>query len=314
MPEESIGDYNHERTRPKHDPVSGPLAIALIGLLCFAGGSIASWLILRAAGQNSSSKPLEDKVDNLSSSIDGRLDNLSRAVFDIRAGLSKPAATPGGPPHAGPSPIEHVVSVAELLRQAEKQRADKNFRGAEILLTRAVQTNRDDVSAWQALAAVHREMSSSSIKRGELLLAAQQADRARVSVNGIKGLSVDPASPGVDPRIVHDEEDATDKTVNAVRDAIDAACEEPIAAARRCAGDAWHWYWYNNREKTVEGLKRLREVIELGPWASEQTRISANESFSALKHLVNSDEWNDLLARAGFDPNSRETLKKWGLE
>jgi hypothetical protein len=55
-------------------------------------------------------------------------------------------------------------------------------------------------------------------------------------------------------------------------------------------------------------------VIKLGSWASDETRESANEAFSELKALVSIEEWNDLLAQAGFDPGSRNTLKKWGLE
>ncbi len=157
-------------------------------------------------------------------------------------------------------------------------------------------------------------MCAASLKGGELLLAAQQVDRARVSVNAIQGLSIDPASPGVDPKIIRDEDDATEKTFAAIRSAIDNACEEPIAAASRCAREAWHWYRSNNRDTVVEGLKYLRRVTEVGPWASQETRISANQAFSRLKHLVYPEEWNDMLARAGFDPNSRETLKKWGLE
>jgi hypothetical protein len=125
---------------------------------------------------------------------------------------------------------------------------------------------------------------------------------------------VDPSAPAIDPKVIGDEEAATDKVIAAIRQAIDSRCEPLINGAKESAYNAYHHIWWNNRDRVVEGLKQLRQVIELGPWASEDTRISANEAFSALRQLVDAEEWNDLLARAGFDPGSRETLKKWGLE
>jgi hypothetical protein len=121
-----------------------------------------------------------------------------------------------------------------------------------------------------------------------------------------------------------DEEKANETAIEAARAAIDTACQESIAKANKCAQDAFHSSWNvlavgirdikNDRGKVVEGLKHLRPVFEIGRWASDQTRMSANEALSGLKKLVNPDEWNDLLARAGFDPESRDTLKKLGLE
>ncbi len=121
--------------------------VALIGLVCFSAGSIANWLALRGLDQKNSLRPLEGKIENLSSAVEGRLDNLNRAVLDLRTALSKPPVIPNGPPASGPKPTEPIVSVSDLLRQAEEQRVNKNLRGAEILLTRAIQTNRDDLSA-----------------------------------------------------------------------------------------------------------------------------------------------------------------------
>ena len=59
----------------------------------------------------------------------------------------------------------------------------------------------------------------------------------------------------------------------------------------------------NDRGKVVEGIKHLKPVFELVGWASEDTRTSANSTLSDLKKLVGAEEWEDLLARAGFDPN-----------
>jgi hypothetical protein len=297
----------------KHGYLFQPLTISIF-FACLASGVFIGRLTRLDARGGYPEKPLENEVDKLQSHLDGRLDNLSRAVFDLRIGMPIPATTSSGGDEKNTGPVTPVVSVADLLQQAEKHRTNKNFREAEIVLTRAVQTNRDDVSAWRALAAVQREMSAVSIKNHDLGSAAQQADRARRSVNEITALSISPASPNVDVKIVRDEEEAMDKTMVAVRDAVDTYCDEPIAAAKQCANDAWHWYRKSSRDTIVEGLNHLRKVIELGPWSSERTRIGANEAFSELKHLVYPEEWNELLAKAGFEPGSRETLKKWGLE
>ena len=216
------------------------------------------------------------------------------------------------------------VGVTDLLNQSQALRTQKRYREAEILLTKAVQTDHDDIRVWRALASVQRDMSATSLNAGNLLSAAQEVDRARASVNALTGVLIDPKLPSVDPKIVLDEEKANTLAADAVRAAIDLACQGYIANADRCANDAFHSSWNvlalgirdvkNDRGKVVEGLKHLKMVFELGPWASERTRTSTNEVYSKLKKLVYPDEWNDLLARAGFDPVSRDTLKKWGLE
>jgi hypothetical protein len=216
-----------------------------------------------------------------------------------------------------------LVSTADLLAKAEALRGDGRFREAEITLTLAIQTEGDNLPAWRLLATVLREMSAASIKAGNLLSAARAADRAAATAKGIAGISVNPASPGVDPKIVVDEEKATEEAYAAVRDAIDTVAKKLIEDANTCAEDAHHsWAKVftifgkvrNERPKVVEGLKCLKKVFDLGPWASEKTRCSTNEIYCKLKTLVSPDEWQGLLAQAGFDPASADTLKMRGLE
>jgi hypothetical protein len=242
------------------------------------------------------------------------LDSLNRAVFDLRASLPLPPHFQADAAAPDPPATTPIVPIEELLQRAQEHSGNQRFREAEILLTRAVQTNRDDVKAWRALATVQREMAMSEVENGDLLAAARHSDRAEQSVNTVISLSVSPGESNIDIAWACEEEESMMKTKTAIREAIDKHCQDSITLAKRCADDAWRWYWRNDRAGTVHGLKQLRTVVELGPWASDQTRMSANEAFSALKHLVGSDEWNELLAQAGFDPGSRDTLKKWGLE
>ena len=280
-----------------------PVAVALI-----------SFLVGRA---------FSSKTSELARVID--LLNENRAeVMELKDALrnlgSKLQAAPS-PPLKPPG--EDVVTVADLLKNAEQLRKDNRLREAEIILTRAVQTDRDNVAAWRSLAAVQRETAIGSVATGNLLLAAQQADRALTSLNALIGISVDP-SPKMETKIVVDEESATADVSSKLREAIDKACVTHIANAKQSATNASNSFWNvlaiglrdvkNDRGEVINGLKHLKNVFELGAWASESTRTSANDAYSKLKKLVNPEEWNDLLARAGFDPTSRDTLKKWGLE
>jgi len=225
-----------------------------------------------------------------------------------------------------------IATVADLLKQASILRSAKRYREAEILLTRAVQTDIDTATVYRALAAVQRDMAIASIGAGDLLKAAQELDRADRSVKTLFSISVNPSAPSIDPKTVLDEEDANKKISQSVRAAIDKACSEHIDKATVCAVDADRsmnkfllpvvagpvslvfFQVKNDRPTVVNGLKELKVVFELVPWASESTRTSALEALSKLKKLVNPEEWDELLARAGFDPSSRNNLKKWGLE
>ncbi len=308
-----MDEHDQENVRSKHGGFRTRLPIIVIGFACFAAGFSTRWLARSNVDRGDTLNSIEDKLDNLSHTLEGRIDNLSRAVFALGSPSSRLPLTTDSSTEFPSGPVVPVVPVARLLEEAEKWRAEDNLLEAEILLTRAVQTDRDDISAWRGLAAVQREMSAASLAAGKLLSAAQEADRARTSVNGIRGLSVDPMLD-IDPKIVTEEENAITKTATAVRDAIDVYCRRSIDAAKKSKDEGARWYRKNSRWWTVDGLKHLREVIELGPWASAETRMSTNEAFSALKGLVNSDEWNELLAQAGFDPSSRQRLKNWGLE
>lgn len=293
------------------------MAVVITGLLCFAAGLLTREILAGRSSHDGSAKASPEQAERQIRTLEGRLENLTTAVFDLRATIEKGYG--GTPDSARPSsaisivPPAAPVPVSKLLGQAEKLRTDGKLQEAEIILTRALQTDPDDIGAWRALAAVQRERSTIMLKEGSLLSAAQSADRARASVNGIKGLSVNPTH-NVDPNVVTEEEGITSKAGVAVRDAIDSACKGYISSALNSKDEGTHWYRTNERKLTVEGLKQLRKVIELGPWASDQTRMSANEAFSALKRMVSPEEWNELLAHAGFDPGSRETLKKLGLD
>lgn len=251
-----------------------------------------------------------------------QLDDARRQIDEMGRTEHNPTAPGNDPQTAIPVPGP-VVTISDLLMQASKLRAEARLREAEIILTRAVQTDRDHIEAWRALARVQRDMSAASIKAGDLLSAAHETDRARISLNSIKGISVDPTTT-VDPKVVLDEDDLTAKAAADVRTAIDKFCKSRIADGRQCASNAFHSSWNvmamgfrpikNDRNEVVKGLTNLKQAFELGAWASEDIRTSANVAFGNLKKLVNPDEWSELLVKAGFDPSSRDALKKSGLE
>jgi hypothetical protein len=206
-------------------------------------------------------------------------------------------------------------SVRELLDQAEGLKSENRFRQAEVILTRAVQIDSGNLESWRALADTQRKMSLASIKNGELLVAAQESDRANASSLKVKAICVDPNSGNPDPEIVLEEETASKTSAEAVRNSIDAASKLKIDESRACLNEAYHSKWNilalglrrvkNDRSKVIDGLKSLKSVIELGPWASEETRRLTNETLSDLKKLVYPEEWSDLLTRAGFESGPR---------
>ncbi len=246
---------------------------------------------------------------------------------DTSASIPQNPIGPGGTSSAKPSVLaaeSGAVSIGDLLEEAAKLYHRNRCREAEIILTRAVQTDRDDLRAWRSLAAVQRKMAEESLAKKNFLPAAQALDRARTSVNAIEGISINPVTPKMDPKIVLEEHDANEAVAGRVQQAIDQDCDQHIDSALACGDDAYHSLWNllalgirpvkNDRDKVIEGLTDLKQVFQLGAWASERTRMKANDAYSSLKKLVYPEEWNDLLARAGFDPVSRDTLKKWGLE
>ncbi len=90
-----------------------------------------------------------------------------------------------------------------------------------------------------------------------LLSAAQQADHARDSARRLKDACIAPGST-IETKSVLQEEGENEAAVKLVRKAIDEASSESIAGAKQRATDAYRWYWWNDRERVVEGLKDLR--------------------------------------------------------
>lgn len=235
------------------------------------------------------------------------------------------AGNSSGQPNTPTQPITAVTSASidELLVKAEQMRSAKQLREAEIIVTRAVQIDDHHIDAWRLLAAVQREMSATSLANANLLQAAQEADRARNSANNIEAISVDPSST-IDPKVVLDEQKLATKSIDMVRERIDAYCTTQNQAAEQCALDAFHSSWNvmalgfravkNDRSKVVEGLKHLKLVFELAVWGSESSRTAAGVAYGNLKKIVYPEEWPELMIKAGFDPSSRELLRKSGLE
>ena len=167
-----MDEQDQGNVRSKHGGFRTWLAIIVIGFACFAAGFSTRWFAGSHLDRGDTLNSIEDKLDDLSHTLEGRIDNLSRAVFALGSPPSTFPVIADSSPEVASRPVVPVVPVAKLLEQAEKRRADGNLREAEILLTRAVRTDGDDISAWRGLAAVQREMSAASVAAGDLLCCA----------------------------------------------------------------------------------------------------------------------------------------------
>lgn len=201
-------------------------------------------------------------------------------------------------------------NVASLLERAENLREASQYREAAIVLLKASQLDPSELRVWSALAATHREMSARFYTTGDLPRAVEAMETAVQYTTRLTMECISIDSPTIAPEIVVEEEKANAEAERALRAAIDVKCRADIAAANALAGEAYHSAWNilalgfrpikNDRDMVVEGLKRLKPVFELSKWASENTRTSSMDSLSKLKKLVYPEEWDEMLARAGF--------------
>ncbi|MBG79600.1 MAG: hypothetical protein CMJ39_02675 [Phycisphaerae bacterium] len=82
------------------------------------------------------------------------------------------------------------------------------------------------------------------------------------------------------------EEDASMKTMPRL-ELAEAAAEES-----KC------WYWFNNRDKVIEGLRHLQWVYDRQSCLDRNTRGEFYRVLNVLKQRVSSREWKSLLASA----------------
>lgn len=219
--------------------------------------------------------------------------------------------------HASVSQGASVVAVPRLLAQAAELRRQHKLREAEIVITRAQQAEADNPAVWQALLALQLEIAEVALEalpqppyaRGAgLVEVAKQLERARFTLNGIRGVSIQPVSK-VDPKVVVESETAFSATETLFRSTALVFCESRIKAARALRAEAHHWVVKNDRTVVVNGLKELRWVEALAPYADDEVRGSVAGVLEELKSLVSDEEWVGLRARAGFDPNSSSVPK-----
>lgn len=311
------------------------IVLFVVAILLIAGGIYLSVRIEVAIRETSLARNVLEDTHRQLDDLRGLLDDSKRSVNDLQRQLAdmrhprddnnSPIDDPGitESTNGGRGSSKPVVSVADLLLAADELRKEGRLQEAEMILTRAVQTDKDHIEAWQQLAAVLRDRSNVSIKSNNLLSAAREIDRARNAVNSIKSICVDPSTT-VDPKVVLEEDELIAKATALVGAAIDKLCKQRIDVARQCESEAYHSSWNvlaigfrrvrNDRSEVVKGLTYLKPVFELGPWASAETRTSAHVTYSNLKKLVYPEEWSDLLVQAGFDPTARDALKESGLE
>ena len=205
-----------------------------------------------------------------------------------------------------------LTPVSRILQEAAHLRNQGKFREAEILLTRAQQTDGENLVVWQAMLSLQLQVTGQAIQeqpglpqpRGKALVeGGKELERARSTLNGIRGLSVVPGSL-IDPKAVVEAEATFTGTEDRFKEEAQSYCKSRLEYARVWRRKAHHWPTKNDRANVVDGLEDVRRVQALMPWVGDDIHGSAATVMSELKALVNEEEWPDLLARAGFDPNS----------
>ena len=195
------------------------------------------------------------------------------------------------------------ASVSELQRQAEGFRLQGKFSEAEILLTKAVQADGDEMQASLALAKLHCEFTLRLAAQKKLKDACNKLEQARTSKNRVLALSVSPGVQKPDLNEVVKCEKSFLTTEREVTRIVDGFCSGLLADAQGSAKEAKRLFTKNERDLVVQGLKQIRGVLELSEWLSNDIRGETVRVMAELKNLVDQDEWDGLLARAGIDPS-----------
>jgi hypothetical protein len=244
---------------------------------------------------------------------------LLSAVITLTSCSTQPSTSKsvGAPESHRTSQTTGLTSVPRILQEAVRLRNQGKFREAEILLTRAQQTESENLAVWQAMLSLQLQITEQAIRelpglpqpRGKALVeGGKELERARSTLNGIRGLSVAPGSR-IDPKVVVEAEATFTRTEDRFKEEAQSYCMSRLEDARFWRRKAHHWPRKNDRANVVNGLEEVRRVQALMPWVGEDIRGSAATVMSELKALVNEEEWPDLLARAGFELNSANTLK-----
>ena len=219
---------------------------------------------------------------------------------------AKPEQPPIPEPKEAKSKTTLPIQPEELIRKAEEMIGQNQWREGEILLTRAISADSRSLLAWRKLASLHLAVVEVKTKASDVNAAGTALDEAAQAINKIREMSVDPERNDVDPAIVVEHEMAFKNTQKHLGEAVDARCNTEIDKALKCANDAGHWYWKNNRDKVVEGLSHLRVVLQLSRWSGEETRIRGTDALAKLTAKANPEERDALLSRAGFDLTKSE--------
>jgi len=195
------------------------------------------------------------------------------------------------------------------LHDADSMIRSNQLRAAEILLTRVVQTDADNLHGWQSLIAVHCGLADVAVDEENWLEAGHQLDLAQLSLGKIQSLSVAPGSK-VAPETVVKLEQQVMETKESVQSSIDDYCNEQLEDADRWAWNAIdhpiHWIGPNNRNQIVMALQCLKPVITLKSWTNDAVREHLTSSYLKCKKGVKPEEWAGLLARAGLQDSQSD--------
>ena len=250
-------------------------------------------------------------MDTMLSSLFARLASLCLYAC-LLGGLITLASCSSRPSSSNnrPNPVPGILQAVSTLITSGK------LREAEILLTRSLQTDGENLIIWQEMLSLQlqitaqesRSLSGSPLLRGNALLeAGETLERARSTLNGIRGLSIAPGSK-VDPKTVVESEALFGRAQDRFKSKLQVFCKERIDEANDWRYKAHHWYKPNKRSLVVKGVEQVRLVLQfksrLEAWSEADICGSAATALSELKALVKEDEWTDILARAGFNPGS----------
>jgi hypothetical protein len=222
-------------------------------------------------------------------------------------------------------PLTAKSEVTSEIKKAIILIDQKKYREAEITLTRIVSADDANFEAWQGLTQVHSAQAEQCIDNcGEdfeknsnypitdlnsFKTAGSHLDMAKVALSKLRNLSIDPTEEYSAESFVSSENEFH-RTEQYVRDAIDEFCFDQLKEADMCAYKAIdsriHWVLPNNRHEIVNGLKYLKAVIALKPWANEENLMELTRLYLKMKAAVESGEWPSLLAQAGIVNNEMD--------
>ena len=195
----------------------------------------------------------------------------------------------------------------QVFDRAQKFLNDDRQAEAELLLTREVAGDPYSVKAWKMLGDLYLKQADDYTTRGQLVDAGGSLEKARRAFGKVQEISIDPEAtgPSIDPAIVASTQNRLAEVETRFKVEVKTVSHQRITESLEWAAKADNWFWKNDRDSVVQGLRALRKVHEFKGWLDTDTIGMTADAMRKLKALVKDTEWAGLCASAGFDISSQ---------